>query len=116
MKTCIHCKGGCSIYNKRPKVCADFQCAWSLGDFSEEMRPDKVGFMVERLPDESVVFVTIIDDTLITEKPEIIFKEYLDHGISVISQKGFALLAPDASVINVRKALKSSLITMGFDI
>ena len=33
-----HWKGcnGCTVYEQRPKVCSDFQCAWKLGHFLPE--------------------------------------------------------------------------------
>jgi hypothetical protein len=37
---------GCGIYPDRPQVCKLFNCQWLLGDFPDEMRPDKIGFYV----------------------------------------------------------------------
>lgn len=37
---------GCGIYENRPKVCINYQCAWSQNLFPEEMRPDKCGVLV----------------------------------------------------------------------
>lgn len=36
----------CTIYNERPSVCRNYQCAWSQGILDEDMRPDKCGIMV----------------------------------------------------------------------
>ena len=33
--------GNCSIYNKRPKACQEYRCAWLDGYGEEEDRPDK---------------------------------------------------------------------------
>lgn len=33
------CRGSCSIYMFRPPVCKKYQCAWSQGLFTEEMKP-----------------------------------------------------------------------------
>ena len=41
---CKHqCARGCSIYAKRPKPCADFECNWLLGLGGNGDRPDKSG-------------------------------------------------------------------------
>jgi hypothetical protein len=43
---------GCTIYENRPKVCADFQCLWlrintvSKKNLPAELRPNKCGVMV----------------------------------------------------------------------
>lgn len=36
----------CTIYPERPPMCVNYQCGWSQGLFSEEYRPDKVGFII----------------------------------------------------------------------
>lgn len=110
---CTHCKSGCSIYTERPQTCQDFQCAWSQGAFSEDMRPDKVGFMVEILPEKSVVYVTAIDDDDLIYIDPAVFKEYLDNGVSVVASSGFAMLAEGATVESTRAAILSSARKMG---
>ena len=43
---CFNCIGnGCSIYEKRPQVCKDFECAYLQGGNNIELRPDKCGVM-----------------------------------------------------------------------
>lgn len=37
---------GCAIYDKRPKCCAAFNCAWLLGIQPKYMKPDKTGAVV----------------------------------------------------------------------
>ena len=41
---------GCKIYEQRPKPCRTFNCAWLMGEFPDEWRPDKVGFYAEIEP------------------------------------------------------------------
>lgn len=36
----------CTIYEDRPAMCKNYQCAWSQHLFPEECRPDKIGIMV----------------------------------------------------------------------
>lgn len=37
---------GCSIYARRPTGCRQYNCAWLQGMLSDEMRPDKSGFIL----------------------------------------------------------------------
>ena len=37
---------GCLIYNARPQVCKNYQCAWTQELFPEWMRPDQSGLMI----------------------------------------------------------------------
>ena len=46
-------KGLCSIYNDRPKMCRDYQCAWTQHLFDEDLRPDKCGLMISVENDEN---------------------------------------------------------------
>ncbi len=46
--TCIHQTGrGCAIYNERPAECKTYKCVWLQGHLPEEMRPDKIGLIVD---------------------------------------------------------------------
>lgn len=46
-KPCSFLLGGkCTIYEDRPNMCRNYQCAWSQSLFDEEFRPDKTGLMV----------------------------------------------------------------------
>ena len=79
---------------------------------ADNMRPDKVGFMVERLPEQSVVFVTPLDrNNLITH--ETVFNEYLSKGVSVVASNGFCLIATGASHATIRSAINSAAKKMG---
>jgi Fe-S-cluster containining protein len=40
------CKGKCTIYPVRPKVCKNYYCAWVQGLFSDSLKPDESGFLV----------------------------------------------------------------------
>src|ERR1051326_3125298 len=45
---CYHlCKGGCSIYEKRPSGCVNFDCLWLAGLVGDDVRsrPDQLGIM-----------------------------------------------------------------------
>ena len=51
---CRHeCKGGCSIYDLRPKACRDFMCLWlatqqfGSNRMPKNLRPDRVGVVLE---------------------------------------------------------------------
>lgn len=36
----------CSIYNRRPTACVRYKCGWLQGMLADNMRPDRVGFML----------------------------------------------------------------------
>jgi hypothetical protein len=45
--TCRHQTAtGCSIYAERPNGCRQYNCAWLQGMLTDEMRPDKSGFIL----------------------------------------------------------------------
>ncbi len=48
---CSHYNNGCAIYSKRPKGCATFECGFLQGGWNLELRPDKCGVMIYKLPD-----------------------------------------------------------------
>jgi hypothetical protein len=46
--TCAHQTGkGCAIYGNHPSECKTYTCVWRQGILSEEMRPDKIGILVD---------------------------------------------------------------------
>lgn len=38
---------GCSIYSTRPRICRSYKCAWLLGSFGDEDRPDRLGAVMD---------------------------------------------------------------------
>lgn len=38
---------GCSIYERRPRICRTYECAWLRGSFGEEDRPDRLGAVLD---------------------------------------------------------------------
>jgi hypothetical protein len=57
---CAHCTGsGCGIYDSRPKVCREWDCAWRrIASMPPETRPDKMGmvFTIDRQADPQTPF------------------------------------------------------------
>lgn len=49
------CSKVCTIYETRPQVCRNYQCAWSQGILPKWLKPNKVGVLisVETNPDNS---------------------------------------------------------------
>jgi len=47
--------GGCTIYDKRPSTCREYECAWLSGLGDEQDRPDRLGVMYQPvdMPDGS---------------------------------------------------------------
>jgi SEC-C motif len=45
---CVHQTGkGCGIYGDHPAECREYACVWLQGKMPEEMRPDKIGILVD---------------------------------------------------------------------
>lgn len=38
---------GCSIYETRPRICRSYKCAWLLGSFGDDDRPDHLGAVMD---------------------------------------------------------------------
>lgn len=52
---CQYCNNGCTIYEKRPKECRDYQCMWSqMENVGEELRPDICGVIFDRISDDVI--------------------------------------------------------------
>ena len=56
---------GCKIYETRPQPCIDFDCMWKDERTNEELKPNKVGFVVTVEKEESYVHkvFTVFADT-----------------------------------------------------
>jgi len=52
------CDTGCSIYENRPPICMDFNCAYITHNLNIKYRPDKCGFIAEGI-DDTVLFTPI---------------------------------------------------------
>ena len=45
---CVHQTGkGCAIHGNHPAECRDYACAWLQGVVPKEMRPDRIGILVD---------------------------------------------------------------------
>lgn len=55
----IHCNG-CTIYQKRPKPCVDFQCMWLKEEIASQYRPDILHLYMVGSPD----YVKVVVDPL----------------------------------------------------
>ena len=67
--TCRHCRGGCAIYETRPRLCRDFHCGWrQLPILDESWRPDRSGVFVEIevIDDETILSLVLVDNPLRT--------------------------------------------------
>jgi hypothetical protein len=84
---CEHCSGiGCKIYDQRPSVCREFDCAWvaSTVFLSEGLRPKESGILLHFSP--SVMGATLY----IREIREGAFLEHTDL-ISELVERGPAI-------------------------
>jgi len=116
-KMCEFCDKGCTIYKDRPKSCRDFDCGWLQGDMSEDMKPDKVHFMIEKLKNVPIVLALPekgYEKTWRTQEIEDeLRKTYVDKGISVVALDGMALLAANHSPEYVKRAVYTIAEEMG---
>lgn len=117
MNCCSHCDKGCSIYHNRPTSCRNFECLWLQGDLSEAMRPDKVHFCLEKLPNVPVILASIEpgwSHTLGVNTDELI-SYYIDKGYSVVGTNGAVLLMEDHSVDDIWEYIKQSAKELGYN-
>jgi hypothetical protein len=42
---------GCSIHANRPRSCRAWSCSWLISDLPDEYRPDRIGVVVDPIPD-----------------------------------------------------------------
>lgn len=107
---CMHCAKGCSIYERRPQSCRDFQCAWLRGEMPQWMRPDKVHVMIERKSDHFVLAVPERghEKTWRVDKVnDMLIKTYQKNGTAVVSLPDGRALIPDGhSAEEVSAALR----------
>jgi len=54
-------KKKCTIYETRPQVCRNYQCAWTQYLLDEDMRPDKCGLMVSVEINNNVQYLKAIE-------------------------------------------------------
>jgi hypothetical protein len=54
-------KQKCSIYEQRPTVCKNYQCAWSQGLFTKELKPNKSGILVSVEQQDGVQYLKVLD-------------------------------------------------------
>lgn len=46
---CKECTGsGCGIYETRPQTCSGYQCEYLKKDWSEDLRPDRCGVLIDK--------------------------------------------------------------------
>lgn len=84
---CPHCLSSCTIYDSRPTSCRTYECLWLKGDLKERDRPDKVHFLLERLPGVPVILALMEKGYQISAEMTALFKGYKDAGIAVVSGK-----------------------------
>ena len=82
---CEHlCSIGCGIYNKKPKACTLYDCAWVQEiNCMVELRPDNCGIMFSKL-DEEIMFGLIDPRNTPTELGKRQIHEFVNQGYSVV--------------------------------
>lgn len=85
-KMCRYCVDRCTIYERRPDECRNFNCAWKLdGRAHKTMRPDLVHIMFENLS-EDVVLGTMDPKYEINALITAQINAFLRRGSSVVIQ------------------------------
>ena len=86
--TCKHCvlQKGCSIYEDRPKVCKDFECAYLQAGNNIELRPDKCGVMFFK-KNERIFTGVLVPGVDVTNTAKGQIEAFNRQGISVILLK-----------------------------
>lgn len=85
---CQFCDKGCTIYDKKPQTCNEFECAYFQGlNVSESLRPDKCGVIFyKRTP--RVFSGAVIPDCTITDSAKGQIAAFNSQGFSVVLLKG----------------------------
>ena len=112
---CDHCKGSCAIYENRPVSCRTFKCAWLQGDLGDDMRPDKIHVVIEKLPNTPIVLALLepgYNNVTLNNITSTMMTEYVDKGISVVCN-GQALMAKDTTIENIIEKVTSAAKDMG---
>lgn len=113
--TCGNCDNGCKIYDSRPHSCRNFSCGWLRGDLPEEMRPNKIGFLVEIISEKTVL--VLVDPNIknwrTAEVESELRKEYVSKGISVVASDGLALIPVGVTPKEVMEDILASARRMG---
>lgn len=109
---CEHCsKGnGCSIYTERPTSCRGFECLWLQG--VTEVRPDKAGYMLEKLPNVPVVIALLEKGRSISPEMTRDLSAFKDDGLAVICGKN-ALLPEGITAQQAEKYVIEAAKTLG---
>lgn len=108
--TCEHCDRGCRIYEGRPESCKQYACAWLTGDMSEDMRPDKAGFIAEVYP--RMVAIILRDGISLSDLPVKALDEisgYTDAGKLAVATGMHMKLPKGMSPIEARGILMNTL-------
>jgi len=63
----------CVVYEQRPQVCKDYQCAWSQGLLSEDMKPTISDVMISVEKDGQKQFFRVIE--LVSDIKEEVYTE-----------------------------------------
>ena len=84
-------RGGCAVYEVRPRVCRGFMCEWLKGVFGDMARPDKSGIIMRggaeikaRFGDKVVVFDECWQDASSAPIVHDMVKELTHLGVAVI--------------------------------
>lgn len=90
---CKHCAvgAGCTVYDQRPKVCAEFSCLWLSSDMPEEFRPDKLHFYIAGNQNDEVLKIRVDTEFPDAWKGHFIVNELLSKGRHLLIVVGHQL-------------------------
>lgn len=80
---CPHCAGGCSIWETKPQICSDFECAYYQSDAAPPgLRPDRCGIIFSKKTDR-VFSAVVVGPIAEIAKGQI--QDFLKQGFSVVA-------------------------------
>ena len=104
-------KGGCSIYEKRPQVCQDFECDWMMErSIPQTLRPDKVGTLLMEDEDSGEYHAVVDPSTPFAWRHPLMFKFLVakaKEGTTVVAKAGLkacSCAAFNTAMLSARRA------------
>lgn len=115
---CKHvCGDGCAIYDERPATCQGYQCAWKLGYFTMDDRPDRIGMVFSFECDMGYSKRLLVADEVwpgarLESRPDaLILQQHRDQLVLVRSKDGSVrkLIGPDSEMDRVQPIVEAQL-------
>lgn len=128
-QTCKHLCGGddpskrCTIYDERPKACAEYHCMWREGYGPDELQPNRSGILLTPYdstfnPGKTAVTAIVFDEKLAEPLVERLIRELasLDVELRLVNfKKRTALLFHNGSIYQCRLLRPDNYESLNFE-